>query len=46
LDKGSDGIPEVKQILRSLKARTADALEAALAEALAAITPENPIAWF
>ena len=30
----------------SLKARTADALEAAVAEALAAITPENAIAWF
>ena len=37
---------KVKQILRSLKARTADALEAAIAEALAAITPENAIAWF
>ena len=37
---------KVKQILRSLKARTADALEAAVAEALAAITPENAIAWF
>jgi len=34
---------KVKQILRSLKARTADALEAAVAEALAAITPENAI---
>jgi transposase len=37
---------KVKQILRSLKARTANALEAAIAEALAAITPENAIAWF
>ena len=37
---------KVKQILRSLKARTADALEAAVAEALAAITTENAIAWF
>jgi transposase len=37
---------KVKQILRSLKARTADALEAAIAEALAAITSENAIAWF
>jgi len=37
---------KVKQILRSMKARTADALEAAIAEALAAITPENAIAWF
>jgi transposase len=37
---------KVKQILRSLKARTADTLESAVAEALAAITPENAIAWF
>lgn len=37
---------KVKQILRSLKARTAEALEAAVAAALAAITPENAIAWF
>lgn len=37
---------KVKQILRSLKARTVDALEAAVAEALAAITTENAIAWF
>jgi transposase len=38
---------KVKQVLRSLKARTADALETAVAEALAAaITPENAIAWF
>jgi len=36
---------KVKQILRSLKARTVDALEAAVAEALAAITTENAIAW-
>jgi transposase len=34
---------KVKQILRSLKARTTDALEAAVAESLAAITPENAI---
>ena len=37
---------KVKQILRSLKARTAEALEAAVAEALAAITAANAIAWF
>ena len=37
---------KVKQILRSLKARTVDALEAAVAEAVAAITTENAIAWF
>jgi len=37
---------KVKQILRSLKARTAEALEAAVAEALAAVTAANAIAWF
>jgi len=37
---------KVKQILCSLKARTAEALEAAVAEALAAITAANAIAWF
>jgi transposase len=37
---------KVKQILRSLKARTAEALESAVAEALNAITAENAIAWF
>ena len=37
---------KVKQILRGLKARTADALEKAVAEALATITPENSAAWF
>lgn len=37
---------KVKQILRSLKARTAEALETAVAEALAAITAANAIAWF
>lgn len=37
---------KVKQILRSLKARTAEALETAVAQALNAITPENAIAWF
>ena len=37
---------KLKQILRSLKARTAEALESAVAEALAAITAENAIAWF
>jgi transposase len=37
---------KVKQVLRSLKARTADALETAIAEALAAITPANAIARF
>ena len=37
---------KVKLLLRSLKARTADALVAALAEALTTITPENVVAWF
>jgi transposase len=37
---------KLKQILRSLKARTAEALESAVAEALNAITVENAIAWF
>jgi transposase len=37
---------KVKQILRTLKARTADALENAVADALATITPENALAWF
>jgi transposase len=37
---------KVKQILRALKARTGDALENAVAQALAAITPENAVAWF
>jgi transposase len=37
---------KVKQLLRSLKARTADALEAAVAEPFTAITPENAVAWF
>jgi len=37
---------KVKQILRSLKARTSEALENAVAEALNAITTANAIAWF
>jgi transposase len=37
---------KVKQILRSLKARTAEALEQAVAQALAAITPHDAQAWF
>jgi len=37
---------KVKQILRSLKARTAETLEQAVAQALAAITPANAQAWF
>jgi transposase len=37
---------KVKQILRSLKARTDEALESAVAEALNAITAADAIAWF
>jgi transposase len=37
---------KIKQLLRSAKARTVEALEQAIAEALAAITPENAFAWF
>jgi len=35
-----------KQVLRSLKARPADALENAVAEALHSITADNAAAWF
>jgi transposase len=37
---------KIKQLLRSAKARTLEALESAVADALAAITPENASAWF
>lgn len=37
---------KVKQVLRSLKARTPEALEGAVAEALSAVTPANATAWF
>jgi len=37
---------KVKSILRALKARSAEAQEQAVAQALAAISPENPRAWF
>ena len=37
---------KIKQILRTLKARSAEALEQAVAQALAAITVENAQAWF
>jgi transposase len=37
---------KLKQILRSLKARTAETLDAAVADALNAITAENAQAWF
>ena len=38
--------PKIKQWLRSAKARTLEALESAIAEALAAVTAENALAWF
>lgn len=37
---------KLKLILRTLKARTPEMLEQAVAQALAAITPENARAWF
>ena len=37
---------KLKQILRSLKARTAEALEEAVTQALPCITPDNARAWF
>jgi len=37
---------KLKQILRSAKARTKEALEIAIAEAIRLITPDNAKAWF
>ena len=37
---------KVKQLLRSAKARTLEALEPTLAHALASVTPQNASAWF
>jgi len=37
---------KLKQILRSAKARTKEALEMAITEAIRLITPENANAWF
>jgi transposase len=37
---------KLKQLLRAAKARTAEALEQAIAEALKAISAENAAAWF
>jgi transposase len=37
---------KLKQILRTAKARTKDALETAITEAIQMITPENARAWF
>ena len=37
---------KLKQVLRSAKARTKDALETAIAEAIRLITPDNAKGWF
>lgn len=37
---------KLKQLLRSAKARTTEALDRAITEALALITPDNAQAWF
>jgi transposase len=37
---------KIKQLLRSAKARTAEALDDAVTQAIAAITSENATAWF
>ncbi len=37
---------KVKQLLRGAKARLLESLESAVAEAIAAITPDNALAWF
>ena len=37
---------KIKQLLRAAKARSLEALELAIAEALAAVTAENAVAWF
>jgi transposase len=37
---------KIKQLLRSAKARVLDALNQAVTEAIAAITPQNAAAWF
>jgi transposase len=37
---------KLKQILRSAKARTKEALEKAITEAIRLITPDNAKAWF
>mgnify|MGYP001302723617 FL=1 len=37
---------KIKQVLRALKARTADALESAMAAALPSISADNARAWF
>ena len=37
---------KLKQLLRSAKARTAEALQSAITESISKITPENAQAWF
>jgi transposase len=37
---------KLKQLLRSARARTKEALETAIADALKLITPDNAKAWF
>ena len=37
---------KLKQLLRGAKARLLENLESAVAEAIAAITPDNALAWF
>lgn len=37
---------KIKGILRSLKARTPEALDPAITQAIAAITPDNALGWF
>lgn len=37
---------KIKQLLRAAKARTLEALQSAIAQALAAVTSENALAWF
>jgi len=37
---------KIKEILRAAKARLLEALEAALTQALAAVTADNAVAWF
>lgn len=37
---------KIKQLLRSAKARASEALDEAITQAIAAITPQNATAWF
>jgi len=42
----SKSMVKLKQLLRCAKARTSQALEEAIAEAIRLITPDNAKAWF